>query len=729
MIDIMGAASGSAARVFGCFFLGLALGAVAGGRLAAQTRRPWRWIASAELGVALLSLPLAFLPWWADGIWPLLGPERVTGPAGGTVKTFLSVLLVLPPATMMGFFLPLAVAGWPGDGPRRDPGLRLYILNTFGAVAGILLVTLWLPRAFGIFAAMMLVVGGNFVSSLLYLWIDTRMDPFPVPVSPSGPDVSGKPASHLLVLSALSGGLVLGTEVIALATVQWVAPLSFFAPGAILSTFIFLLALSSFGVEAWTKRTRPGGLALSGTGFLAGGFLVATPFLYHLIAPAFPAGAAAGSLGIFFTRVVLFTLFAFGPAVLAAGLWFPLAAHGAAESVPGNPGKAWGWMLAANGVGGLLGAELTLQFVMPMAGPFAGLGGLGLVYMVAGWLFLPQSKSTFFKAGSLAAIGLAFVVTRQLLPSLPTVNPAFAPHVVSETHGREGSVVVVEKPGLGKAILLQNQYILGSSSAVAEQERQAHIPLLLHPNPARVGFIGAGTGISPGAALAHRAVRELRTAEISRAVTRAAKEWFAEENRNWLSDPRSRVVVEDGRTWVAAHEDAFDVLVSDLFLPWGPGEGRLYTVEHFRACRRSLREGGLFCLWLPLYQLTEEQLLVILRSFLEVFGEADLLLREGEGDSPVLGVFGWKHASLGFSIAANRNLEESLCPDLEVGAETLRSLHLGNISILPAGIPLNTLDNLRVELSAGRHRAIHGDKADYLDRGETRRLLESTGKR
>src|SRR5256885_5746470 len=58
-----------------------------------------------------------------------------------------------------------------------------------------------------------------------------------------------------------------------------------------------------------------------------------------------------------------------------------------------------------------------------------------------------------------------------------------------------------------------------------------------------------------------------------------------------------------------------DVCSSDL-------AGSLYTLEHFQAIRERLAPGGLFCQWLPLHQLDEDMLRVIIRTFLEVFPDA-----------------------------------------------------------------------------------------------------------
>lgn len=724
MIDLLGAAAGSSARVFSCFFLGLALGAAAGGALARRTKRPWKWIGLAELGVALFCLPMVFLPQWSRELWPWLGPERLTGPVGAGLKTLLSVGLVLPPALFMGFFLPLAVAGRPRNIRTRDPGLRLYVINTLGAVAGILWVTLWLPARFGILNAMLWVIGGNVASAAVYFLLNRLPDLQPTSVPRSAKtSAAGFPPKGLLTLAAVSGAGVLSIEIIALKMVQWVAPLSFFGPGAILASFIGLLVISSALVEQGIRRSPFSDTALLLTALAAGLLLLLTPPLFRFFAPAFSDAGAPGLL-VFFIRLMFFTLLVFGPAVLIAGFWFPLAAHKAAETLPDHPETAWAWMLAANGAGGLLGAEFTLQILLPLAGPFPALGILGVIYLFAAWMLLPREAPRSWSVAVGALTLTALPVSFQIFPQLPTVHPSFAPYVLDEHHGREGSVILLDSPRTGRAILLQNQYILGSSLAVPEQERQAHVPLLLHPAPRQTGFIGAGTGISPGGALRHSAVEQVTTAEISAAVLRAADQGFAKENHNLMHHPRSKVVTEDGRTWVAAHIGSFDVLISDLFLPWGPGEGRLYTLEHFHACRRALRKDGLFCLWLPLYQLTDEQTLLILRTFLEVFGEAELFLREREDQTPALGVIGGLR-QVNPDTAAERLLEEPGLNDPEITpAQRLLELRLGRIRRTDFPGDVNTLDNLRLELAAGRMRATLYEEAPYLTGERLRAFLE-----
>ena len=304
--------------------------------------------------------------------------------------------------------------------------------------------------------------------------------------------------------------------------------------------------------------------------------------------------------------------------------------------------------------------------------------------------------------------------------------------MLDERIDREGAVAVVAHPSFGRAILVSNQYLLGSTSAAADQRRQAHLPLLLHPRPERVAFIGVATGITPGAALDHSAVRRVTAVELSPAVVEAARDHFADENGGLVGHPRAEAVVEDGRTYLSASPGRFDAVVGDLILPWSPGEGRLYSREHFAAAKRALRAGGLYAQWLPLYQLTPEQFRTIRDTFLSVFPRAELVRRGFGVRSPAVALVGWRDGTGTDWQTVRRRCAAARADGLKDPAvrhaEAVAMLHLGAASRFGDGPPappasLNTLDRPRVELDAGRERVTGVPNRKYLRGGRWLKML------
>ena len=101
-----------------------------------------------------------------------------------------------------------------------------------------------------------------------------------------------------------------------------------------------------------------------------------------------------------------------------------------------------------------------------------------------------------------------------------------------------------------------------------------------------------------------------------------------------------RLVVDDGRRVLAAEPARYDVIVGDLFIPWHAGAGNLYAREMLETVARRLAPGGLYCQWLPLYQLTREEFDVIARTFLAVFPEVSVWRNDFYPDRPVVGLVG-----------------------------------------------------------------------------------------
>ncbi len=81
-------------------------------------------------------------------------------------------------------------------------------------------------------------------------------------------------------------------------------------------------------------------------------------------------------------------------------------------------------------------------------------------------------------------------------------------------------------------------------------------------------------------------------------------------------------MLNDGRNMLLASSEQFDVILSDSIHPVYAGNSTLYTREYFASCRAHLRPGGVVSMWLPMYSLSEDSYLGIMRAFIEVFPNA-----------------------------------------------------------------------------------------------------------
>ena len=168
-----------------------------------------------------------------------------------------------------------------------------------------------------------------------------------------------------------------------------------------------------------------------------------------------------------------------------------------------STGQALGWLLAVN-IAGVVAGSFLAAFVLPkLMGLWVTIFAVGLLMIVVGEL----------SSGGLARLGpRRFVVGGLVILCAVVWNPAQLPRtkvrairgetLVDLHEGSHRIVAVVDQSG-SRRLKLDNFYVLGGTGSTGDGRMQPHIPLLLHPAPKRVVFLGLGTGITAGAALLH----------------------------------------------------------------------------------------------------------------------------------------------------------------------------------------------------------------------------------
>ena len=123
----------------------------------------------------------------------------------------------------------------------------------------------------------------------------------------------------------------------------------------------------------------------------------------------------------------------------------------------------------------------------------------------------------------------------------------------------------------------------------------------------------------PGMLLLHPSVERIVICEMESSVISAARDNFAPQNYRVLEDPRTQVVVDDARHYLATTKETFDLITTDPIHPWVRGAAALYTAEFFELCRDHLNRGGVVAQWIPLYESNEDAVKCELATFLHAF--------------------------------------------------------------------------------------------------------------
>lgn len=162
-------------------------------------------------------------------------------------------------------------------------------------------------------------------------------------------------------------------------------------------------------------------------------------------------------------------------------------------------------------------------------------------------------------------------------------------------------VLVFESERHGNVLVLDGVIQVTERDEFAYQEMIAHLPLYAHPNPKRVLVVGGGDGGVLREIARHDGVEEIVLCDLDDHVVRASKAFLPSLARGF-DDPRVTVKIMDGAAFMEAHQNTFDVIITDSSDPVGPASV-LFETPFYDAMYRALREGGIVstqgeCVWL-----------------------------------------------------------------------------------------------------------------------------------
>ena len=622
------------------FFLGLAAGSRTFGERSRRWRRPVWAFGILEIGVglgALLVHPILDLYRQAYPVfYHLLSPF----PAGfALVKLLLALAAIGIPTFCMGGTLPALGQAIASPGARLGiPVGGLYAINLLGATLGTLAVPFVLLPRLGLAASYACAVAGSLAVGLTAYLIGSATPQGPASDSAHPIDGGASPrpsvAGAVLVLSGLSGLCTLALQVLWTRMFALVHENSLYSFAVVV--FVFLLGLTggaAIARRALSQARAPRRL-LSLAWCVAGLLVVASPVLFHRLTDGFAYVSAEGWYSTL-ARLLALALVTMLPASVGVGMALPLVMEMASPSGRESAGPRIGRVLAVNTLGAIVGPLLATFLMGPLLGLWWSLVVVGSLLVVAA-AFTGLTRVEAAVGGS-ALVAALLVLEPWAVPPV-RVLAARGQRLISVREGTHGTTAVIADER-DRWITVNNSYVLGGMASSEEERWQAHLPLLLHPSPHRVALLGIGTGITAGAALLHP-VEHIVALEIVPEVATAARQDFADVNSRVMEDPRVEVVIDDGRNYLASAPRTFDVIIGDLLVPWRPAEAPLYTQEHFESVRRALTPEGVFCQWLPLYQLSPEQLAIILRTFLDVFPEASLWRGNFIPEAPTLALIG-----------------------------------------------------------------------------------------
>lgn len=727
---IFGNASYATAATLTSFFLGLALGGKYWGSRSSKVMRPLRLYGLIELSIALSALLLIpglelYEDIYSDVVL-LAGDSRSSLTF---LKFFFSLLVLFVPTVLMGGTFP-ALSQFIGKSHLASRGTLLYTLNTLGAAIGtflagfVLFIQLGVQNTYIVSLFLASIIGIMAIILDLYTAAPSSTNQ---PSGASPKTASGLNLSQFHIMAFGSGVLALAAETAWIKMFTQVLQNSVYSFSIVLVVFLLSLAIGGAFAHFLVKRSFKIQNVIFFLLFLSTLLVGSTPWVFDYMTNGLSYIRITDSWTGYLYSIFFLGLGVIGLPAIVLGTLFPylIKSNSIFQLIPG---KFIGRMVFLNSLGSAVGPILLGFVLIELVGVWVSIKAIALGYGLLVIYFLKSSGNTYtsrkMTVSAIAAITVLFFSSPQI------VRLSASEELLGAWQSADGIVTVV-KSDSNIDMRLNNTYILGDAQSALVEQMQANIPLLIHPKPEQVLFLGMGTGITAGAALNHD-VKQITVAEIVADVIPASKNFFSAWTNDLYTDDRVKIIHDDARNHLLGTKEMYDVIIGDLFSPWHSGTGSLYTLEHFKVVRSKLNSGGLFAQWLPLYQLTQESFESIIATFSKVFPTVTFWRADFSGDKPSIVLIGQRaNATLSNEVLLN-NIKSVLSDEKSTALHMAGLFYLGNIESIRSTIenaPINTDDKRRIEFMAPiATQQANAGKASFLTGPTQTRLYDDLRK-
>lgn len=588
LVTLFGVNSESVTVIVSVFMLGLGAGALLGGFLQRLFPR--------KLLVVFLLLEIGI------GLFGLVSMEVIqavgrSGSADTPVLLAAKVYVVLMlPTLMMGATLPVLIAYLQVffKNMGRTTSL-LYALNTFGsAIAAFATVEVLFVYA-GLRTSVAIAAALNLLTAAL-IFHAGRTIQHSVPEVALGDSGTQLPAATKTVsfrgaffLLMLIGFIALSQEIV------WIRLLGFMTGG---KPQVFGLVLTATLAGITCGALRANRVCEKGNRIesqLSKSLLVAA-VAFYLSVPLL--ALIADNLGSSVAVVTAYGLI--GLVTYASGLAFPLLMQVAETGKAGAPLRA-SWLYFGNILGAAVGPLFTgflmLEwFSLPQNILFLASLTVLMVILLAsfGRIGLMGKGKVIIGLVGIAALIAIFhpVLYLNYLEKLQFDKPSEIPfkNVVE----RRAGIITVDS-GLTSDTIYGGGIYDGTfnSSPIFNTNGidRAYMVAALHRNPAKVLEIGLSSGSWASVVASHSGLQQLTVVEINPGYADIISAY--PKQRQLLSNPRVRLIFDDGRRWLRNNpETTFDFILMNTTFHWRSNTSNLLSREFLTLCKTHLKSRG-----------------------------------------------------------------------------------------------------------------------------------------
>jgi len=620
------------------FMGGMALGSLASGLLLTRWRRLLVGYAIVEgiIGILAIVFHPVFMSVTDYTFTQLLSGMGGSGISANVLKWGVASLLIFPQSVLLGMTFPLMVGGIMRHFPER-PGYTLsmlYFTNSLGAVFGILASSFVLISYVGL-PGTILSAGLINIALAIVVWGLSKNHVEPLVKNSTQNSSAHSNDDSPLVLPGILLWIALLTGLSSfMYEISWIRMLVLVLGGSthsfelMVASFILGLALGGLWIRNRIDNIVNPRVFLGYVQLAMALAAILSLWLYNLsfdwmgfVLDSIQRKDSTYGTYLFFSGVISMAIML--PATFCAGMTLPLITNLIIKTNKKENGI--GYVYSANTLGAIVGVILSVHFLMPMVGlkNLIGIGAttdllLGL-YLIGAWPGQTRlaSKPRFIIATLFVALfSTSFVFSGYDVNRLSSgvYRNGFTTskgNVVYHGDGKTSTVTVSESLD-GKYRIIKNNgkpdaSVTMESGYKRREDEDTQIllatyPLALKPQAKAAAIVGMGSGMTTHSLLGSSNLEVVDTIEMESKVLDAAQ-LFQPVNTRAYTDSRSRLHVEDAKTFFSLHDKQYDIIISEPPNPWVSGVSTLFSQEFYQRIKNHLNPDGVFTQWIQLYEI------------------------------------------------------------------------------------------------------------------------------
>ncbi len=650
LTTVFGSTTYAVTSVLSAFMGGLAVGSFFIGRYIERRRNPIVVYAVLEIGIGITALLIPTVFKVLDTVYPFIYAYTTHSVwALVPIKVVLSLLVLFVPTFLMGGTLPVLCKLFihrPQES-GKEVGI-LYAINTIGATVGAFVAGFFLIELLGILKTIQVAAGVNILLGVAFLILNLFSKDMMAERETATPDEEDSrgidtisPSYSVLILVGffLAGFVSLSYEVLWTRLLVFKLKMTIYAFSIMLTTFLLGIGIGSMAVAIIEKyhlirnHARAFGVVESLIGILG----LVTIVLFSRIDSIHlfdTVGFFKSSLSwhrLVFTEILLAGMIMIVPTILM-GMTLPLVSRIFTRDIR-IVGKTIGGIYAVNTVGCILGSSVTGFVLVTVLGTQHSIILISLIALAVGTVIVLMNRrelreSQRFGRSSVIFSGIMWTAAVAVIVWLPK-DILFRYYNIFEEQFFKDTKILYANEGI-ECITTVHQYPDGfrglSTSSVniagthythrTTQKLQAHVPMLLHPDPKEVLQVGFGSGETSHIVTTYD-IERLDLVEISREVIDTATRYFGEINHDVAQHPRFHPIIMDGANYVHLTGKKYDLILNDASWPGYTGCSALYSKDYFENAKKLLKPGGMMTSWFPIME--GDDFKILLKTFHSVF--------------------------------------------------------------------------------------------------------------